>query len=122
MKILLVEDSKFLRFSTERALTKAGHDVLSAVDGEQGLNIARQESPDLILLDVILPKMSGCDMLQSLKADPGTSAIPVVMLTGISTEKVKELEQYGAVAIFEKSDSMLQQGVASLLAFIERFK
>ena len=69
MKILLVEDSKFLRVATERALTTAGYKVISADDGEQASRLAREHAPDLILLDVMLPKMSGPDVLKAFSTD-----------------------------------------------------
>jgi len=58
MKILLIEDSKFQRIANERTFVKAGHVVIHAGDGEQGLRIARKDIPDLILLDMMLPKVS----------------------------------------------------------------
>ncbi len=87
MKILLVEDSKFLRMATERALTAAGYEVVSAGDGEQALVLAREHFPSLVLLDVMLPKMSGLDVVKALKKDPATASIPVMMLTGLSQKK-----------------------------------
>jgi CheY-like chemotaxis protein len=66
-KILLVDDSKFLRLATERALAWAGYDVSTAGDGENALQMAREKRPDLILLDMLLPKMSGPDVLKALK-------------------------------------------------------
>jgi CheY-like chemotaxis protein len=67
MKILLIEDSKFQRIASERALVKAGYDVIQAGDGEAGLRIARENIPDLVLLDMMLPKVSGNDVLRALK-------------------------------------------------------
>ena len=69
-KILLVEDSKFLRLATERALARTGYEVSSAADGDEALSMARTKLPDLILLDMLLPKTSGLDVLKSLKKDP----------------------------------------------------
>ena len=69
-KILLVDDSKFLRLATERALARAGYDVSVAHDGENALELARDRQPDVILLDMLLPKMSGPDVLKALKKDP----------------------------------------------------
>ena len=70
MKVLLVEDSKFLRAATAQALTSAGYEVVSAGDGDQAVHLAREHTPALILLDVMLPKMSGPDVLRVLKNDP----------------------------------------------------
>lgn len=118
MKLLLVEDSKFLRMSTERALVAAGYQVVSAGDGEEALRLARQQAPQLILLDIMLPKVSGPDVLRALKKDAATAAIPVMMLTGLSQKNAKALEKDGAAAFFEKSDAMLTKGPGSLVEAI----
>jgi two-component system cell cycle response regulator DivK len=120
VKILLVEDSKFLRMATERALRAAGYEVISASDGEQALRLAREHVPALILLDVMLPMMSGPDVMKFLKNDPTTAAIPVMMLTGLSQKNAKQLEKDGASGFFEKSDSMLGNGPESLLASVDQ--
>jgi DNA-binding response OmpR family regulator len=120
MKILMVEDSKFLRLSMERALTAAGYEVISASDGEQALRLARDHRPNLILLDVMLPKMSGPDALRTLKKDSATALIPVMMLTSLSSKNAMRLEKEGATSFFEKSDTMLAKGPGSLLEAIER--
>src|SRR5256885_1165936 len=86
MKILLVEDSKFLRKATGRALTRAGYEMTFAADGAEALLIAKDKRPDLILLDMMLPKMSGLKVLRELKKEPATEAIPVVVLTGLSKQ------------------------------------
>jgi CheY-like chemotaxis protein len=118
-KILLVEDSKFLRLATERALTRAGYDMSSAVDGEQALLVAREKLPDLILLDMLLPKMSGPDVLKALKIDPATNAIPVVVMTGMSQKNAARLQQDGASGFLEKSALELDKGSDKLLAALE---
>jgi CheY-like chemotaxis protein len=120
MKVLLVEDSKFLRMATVRALTTAGYEVISANDGEQAWKLAREHVPDLILLDVMLPKLSGPEVLKLLKNDPATSAIPVMMLTGLSQKNAKQFEKDGASSFFEKSDAMLGKGPDSLFAAVDR--
>jgi CheY-like chemotaxis protein len=80
--ILLVEDSKFLRAATEHILTKAGYRVICAGDGEQALKLARSSLPELILLDMLLPKLSGPEVLRSLKKNDLTAHIPVVKRQG----------------------------------------
>jgi CheY-like chemotaxis protein len=120
MKILLVEDSKFLRAATERTLAGAGYQVISAVDGDQALSMARAQSPDLILLDIMLPKMTGPNVLKALKDDPVTAAIQVMMLTSLSQKNAKQLEKDGASSFYEKTEGMLGSGPDSLLAAVER--
>jgi CheY-like chemotaxis protein len=115
IKILLVEDSKFLRLATERALTRAGYETSSAADGEEALRVAREKLPDLILLDMLLPKMSGPDVLAALKKDPHTRAIPVVVMTGLSQKNAERLQVDGAAGFLEKSALQLDQGSEILL-------
>lgn len=119
IKILLVEDSKFLRLATERALARAGYDMSSAVDGDEALRLAREKPPDLILLDMLLPKMSGPEVLKALKHDPGTKTIPVVVMTGMSQKNAARLQQDGAAGFLEKSALELDKGSAKLLAALQ---
>ena len=106
MKVLLIEDSKLMRVATEGVLTRAGYQVVSAVDGEQGLQLAGETSPNVILLDMLLPKMSGIDVLQRLKQERATAAIPVIVLTSLSQKNEGKLMQAGAAAFFEKSEAL----------------
>ncbi len=101
-KVLLIEDNKVLRFANERILTKAGYTVICAVDGEDALHRIYLERPDLVLLDMLLPKVSGPDVLRALKSDPATAAIPVVVLTSLSQKNEKKLRDEGAAAFIEK--------------------
>ena len=97
MKILLVEDSKFLRMATEKMLTGAGYEVISAGDGEEALRLAREHSPSLILLDVMLPKLSGLDVMKNLKKNPTTATIPVMMLTALRRKTRRSGRKTGPV-------------------------
>jgi CheY-like chemotaxis protein len=119
IKILLVEDSKFLRLATERALTRAGYELSSAADGEEALRVAREKLPDLILLDMLLPKMSGPDVLKALKEDALTSAIPVVVITGLSQKNAARLQEDGALGFLEESALELDKGPEKLLTAVE---
>ena len=80
-RILLVEDEEMNRDSLARLLRRRGYEVLIAVDGEQGIALARAEAPDLILMDMSLPVLDGWEATRRLKAAPETRAIPVVALT-----------------------------------------
>ena len=80
-KILLVEDNEMNRDMLARRLTRRGYEVVVAVDGQAGLDMARAESPDLILMDLSLPVMDGWTATSHLKADAGTKHIPVIALT-----------------------------------------
>ena len=89
-------------------LEKAGFKIIQALDGEIGLNLAEKEKPDLILLDLILPKISGFEVLKRLKENKETKDIPVIILTNLeeSTDVGKSLE-LGATTYLVKSDQSL---------------
>ena len=80
-KILLVEDNEMNRDMLSRRLERRGYQVVIAVDGEQGVAMARSEAPDLILMDMSLPVLDGWEAARRLKAAPETQAIPVIALT-----------------------------------------
>ncbi|HTZ82051.1 MAG TPA: response regulator [Candidatus Acidoferrales bacterium] len=114
--ILLVDDSKFLRLATERALARAGYDVLTADDGEQALRTAREKRPHVILLDMLLPKISGLDVLKALKKDPIMAGIAVVAFTALSNKNAERLQRDGVCAYLDKSELNLNCGHERLLA------
>ena len=114
-KILLVEDSKYLRMATERALARAGYEISTAADGQSALEIARKRRPDLILLDMLLPKMTGPDVLKALKRDRATAGIAVAVFSGLSQKNAVRLQQDGACAFLEKSELDLDKGCERLL-------
>ncbi len=80
-KILLVEDNQMNRDMLSRRLTRKGYEVVIAVDGDQGMAMARSESPDLILMDMSLPVVDGWEATRRLKSAPETQSIPVIALT-----------------------------------------
>ena len=115
-KILLVEDSKFLRMATERALARAGYTVVTADDGPRAIELARAKRPNVILLDMLLPGMTGPDVLKALKNDAGTASIPVIAFTGLSQKNAARLRKDGACAFLEKSALELDKGSDTLLS------
>ncbi|MBI2596339.1 response regulator [Candidatus Daviesbacteria bacterium] len=91
--ILLVDDDQLFYELYEMILKDAGFDVTLARDGMEGLDKIAQRKPDLILLDIMMPKMNGFEMLEKLKNNPETKDIPVVILTNLSGEKEEEVAQ-----------------------------
>ena len=89
-KILLVEDNEMNRDMLARRLQRRGHEVVVAVDGTQGLELARREVPALILMDMTLPVLDGWEASRQLKADPATCAIPILALTAHATSSDRE--------------------------------
>jgi CheY-like chemotaxis protein len=118
--LLLVEDSKTQMLATSRALQRGGHTVISAADGDEALLLAREKLPDIILLDMMLPKMSGDGVLKALKADPTTRAIPVIVLSGLSEKNAGRLVADGAISFFEKSQLERSNGPDLLRAAVEQ--
>ena len=93
-KILLVEDNEMNRDMLSRRLQRRGHEVVCAVDGAEGVEIARREVPGLILMDMTLPVLDGWQASRQLKADPATSGIPIIALTAhaMSADRQRALE------------------------------
>ena len=82
-KILIIEDDKFLRELIAQKLLKEGYDIAEAVDGEKGIKAVKEEKPDLILLDLILPGVDGFEVLTQIKKDPVLAEIPVIILSNL---------------------------------------
>ena len=117
-RILLVEDSKFLKIATQRTLIKAGYEVVTAEDGEEAVQMASETLPDLILLDMLLPKLDGPQVLARLKANLSTASIPVVVLSGLSDKNAPKLVEAGASGFVHKG--LLTNDAATLLALIHK--
>jgi CheY-like chemotaxis protein len=108
IRILLAEDDRILRKAGEVSLRKKGYEVIPAVDGADALAKAIEHIPDLVLLDVMMPKMNGFDVLFALKADPRVRDIPVIMLTNLETaEDIKRAADAGAHSYLVKSNMNL---------------
>ena len=104
MKIMVVEDDSALREIYSIRITADGYEVVSAGDGEEALAVAVREKPDLILSDVMMPKISGFDMLDILRNTPETAKIKVIMMTALSSDDQRERgERLGADRYLVKS-------------------
>jgi len=119
--VLVIEDNRSIMMVNERVLTKAGYHVLGAADGEQALLVARDNIPDLILLDMMLPKLGGEEVLRSLKQNPATAPIPVIVVTSLSQKNEEKLRDEGAAAFLDKNNlfnnpEFLLQAVGKILA------
>jgi CheY-like chemotaxis protein len=101
--VLLVEDSKFQKLINERMLNKWGYAVLTAVDGEEALRLARESMPDIILLDMLLPKLGGREVMLALRADAPTARIPILFFSSLSQANETKLKEEGAAGYFAKA-------------------
>jgi len=108
-RVLLVEDDRFLRRACEISLRQRGFAVTTATDGEEALRNVRAEPPDLILLDLLMPKMTGIEVLKTLRAEEATREIRVLILSNSSREQdVEEIKTLGVSGYFVKADLSLQ--------------
>jgi CheY-like chemotaxis protein len=119
-KILLVEDNELNRDMLARRLVKRGYVVALAVDGAEGVAMAKSESPDLILMDMSLPVLHGWDATRKLREDPCTRAIPVIALTAhaMSGDRDKALE--AGCDEFETKPVELQRLLEKIAALLAR--
>ena len=116
-KILVVEDDQPLLLVLVDKLTSEGFTVLPAKDGEEGLASALRDHPDLILLDIVMPRLDGLSMLKQLRADEWGKKVAVIVLTNLSDlEKVSEVIAQGSNEYLIKSDHKLEEIVAKVRA------
>ncbi len=109
-KILIIEDDNILQKALQEFLIGDNFDVSGALDGEEGLKMASDKNPDLILLDIILPKKDGYEVLKELKANENTKKIPVVLLTNLgSINDVEKALEMGATTYLIKADYKLEE-------------
>jgi CheY-like chemotaxis protein len=113
--ILFIEDESALQRTFGDLLSQEGYQMISALDGEIGLRLAKEKKPDLILLDLILPKIHGFEVLKKLKEDPQTKEIPVIVLTNLEgigdVDKALEL---GATTYLVKANYTLEEVVEKI--------
>jgi DNA-binding response OmpR family regulator len=109
-KILVVEDEQILLRALNVELLSQGFEVLSAKDGETGLRLVNEEKPGLVLLDLILPKMHGFEVLKAIKSNEDTKEIPVIILSNLGQDSdIKKAEELGAAGYFVKASTDLSE-------------
>lgn len=121
--ILFIEDESVLQETLGNYLRESGHVVVSALDGDQGLRLLRETPPDIVLLDLILPHVSGLEVLESIRRDPMLEHIPVIVLTNVeSNESVEKAMALGAAAYLIKTNYALEEVGAKVNAVLDRGK
>jgi CheY-like chemotaxis protein len=119
-KILLIEDEVLILRMYEKIFAFEGFNVATAVDGVEGFEKAKSEKPNLILLDIMMPKMDGLKVLENLKGDPTTKDIPVVVLTNLSSDVViKDAYSKGAVGYLVKSEVVNEKIVDEIKQYVK---
>jgi len=125
-KILLIEDDAMFARIYQKKFIKDGHKVVTAKDGHQGLALMKDEQPDVVLLDIMMPELSGLEVLERISADPAKHGIPVIVLTNLDSEEEQERAlELGAVAYLVKTEhhpGLVAAKVQEILAATTRGK
>jgi CheY-like chemotaxis protein len=120
LNIVLIEDNRLTKTINEHLLIETGYDVSTAEDGERGLKLVQSALPDVVLLDVLLPKLSGEEVLQRLKHEPATADIPVIIITGLNRSYEEHFRHEGVFAFLHKSQ--LLDDIEPLLELLLQIK
>ena len=113
--ILFIEDEPALQKTFGDILKQEGYEMISALDGEIGLRLAKDRKPDLILLDLILPKVNGFEVLKELKEDKETKDVPVIVLTNLEgVADIDRVIELGATTYLVKASYSLEEVVAKI--------
>lgn len=122
-KILLIEDDPFLSSLLKNRLQKEGFEVFLAKDGEEGLNLIKSTKPQLILLDIILPKKSGFEVMEEIRSDPEIQVleVPIIIISNLGQpEDVSRGQELGAIEYFIKAKTSIDELVQKIKEFIEK--
>lgn len=120
-KVLLIEDDSLMVKMYNMKFTHDGFDVETALDGEEGLQKAKSTKPNVIILDIMLPRMSGTEVIEKLKQDPTTKDIPVIVLTNLNVteDDVAKCKNLGAKEILAKTEVTPQEVVDKIRKYIK---
>lgn len=119
-KILMIEDDPFIRKIYRNKLTLAGFDFVEGINGEEGLNKARFDRPDLILLDLVLPRKDGFDVLIEIKKDEKTKDVPVIIVSVLGREAdIKKALSMGAADYLVKAKTSLSDMVDKVKEYLQ---
>lgn len=121
-KILLVEDNEMNRDMLSRRLVRSGYEVVMAVQGEEGVALARTASPDIVLMDMSLPVLDGWDATRLLKSDPATREIPVIALTAHAMSGDREKAREAGCDDFDTKPVEYARLVSKIEGLLQRRK
>jgi two-component system cell cycle response regulator DivK len=119
-KILLVEDNEMNRDMLSRRLTRRGYEVVIAVDGQQGVDLAGSEAPDVVLMDMSLPVIDGWEATRRIKADPATAGLPVIALTAHAMSGDREQALAAGCDDYDTKPIELDRLLGKIAAQLER--
>ena len=114
-QILFIEDESALQKTVGEVLRQEGFKVLPALNGEIGIRLAKEKKPDLIIVDLVLPKRNGFEVIEDLKEDEGTKDIPIIVLTNLEDLKgIQRAIDLGATTYLVKSNYRLEEVVEKI--------
>jgi len=119
LKILIAEDDHFLSFLLRGRLEKEHVRVLQATDGQEVMNLLKTDRPDVIILDLIMPKVSGFEVLELMSIDPELAKIPVIILSNLGQdEDIEKAKRLGAVAYFVKARASIDEIIRAIKQYV----
>lgn len=114
-----MEDDQFLSSLLKNRLTKEGIEITHAHDGEEAMDFVRANKPDLILLDLILPKKSGFEVMEEIRQDPQVEGVPIIVISQLGQpEDVQKGQELGAVEYFIKAKTSIEDLVGNIINFL----
>ncbi|MBF0320326.1 MAG: response regulator [Nitrospirae bacterium] len=121
-RVLIIDDEEAIRDYLSTVLKENGYDCIMAKDGEEGLAMARQEKPDLITLDVMMPKKTGIDVIGEIRRDPELGDMPVIMLSSIRNFIEQSYKELDNAETIKQMEQMLDEPDSKVQKFFLRFK
>ncbi|MBU1167123.1 response regulator [Patescibacteria group bacterium] len=119
-KVLVVEDDRFLVKIYQSKLKREGFEVITAYNGEEGVNMAKVKNPDIILLDLVMPKKDGFTALKEIKEDPKAAKIPVIILSNLGQDSdVERGKKMGAVDYLVKANTSINEVVRMINKYLK---
>lgn len=120
-KILLIEDDPFLSSLLKNRFSKEGVEIMYARDGQEAINILKDAQPNLILLDLILPKKSGFEVMETIRQDPQLRDAPIIIISNLGQpEDMQKGQELGAVEYFVKAKTSIDDLVKNVLDFLNK--
>lgn len=120
-KILLVEDDPFLSFLLKNRLEKEQYQIFLAKDGEEAINLVGVEHPDLVLLDIILPKKSGFEVMEEIRQNPETANASIIIISNLGQpEDVTKGQSLGAIEYFIKAKTPIDDLIVKIKGFLNQ--
>jgi len=122
-KILIIEDDHFLSSLMKARLEKEGFSIMQAFDGEEAFSLLKQNKPDLIVLDLIMPKVSGFELLENISVDPQISRVPVMVLSNLGQDSdIEKVKRLGATQYFVKVQTSIDDLVVKVKELLKDSK